>query len=188
MNFPPQTPQDYCDYFEGMLKAIPPDPKWEMGFKAARSWRDYCEQNSGCANSQVIIPIVKLLMPVRYSRHLLFGLWQQVLGGLAKCSFREQKEIWLEVFSPANQGQEIITFNEDAHQLLRRWSELDERASSSPITETDMMDLVDEMYVYAVSSHEWFALTMAIDKWFKNHVDEPAFFDTVCIRFNKKSN
>ena len=103
-------------------------------------------------------------------------------------SFREQKEIWLEVFSPANQGQEIITFNEDAHQLLRRWSELDERASSSPITETDMLDLVDEMYVYAVSSHEWFALTLAIDKWFKNHVAEPSFFDTVCIRFNKKSN
>ena len=186
MNFPPETPQDYCDYFQGMLKASPPDPKWEIGFKAAQSWRDYCDQDSTSANSQAIIPIVKILMPVRYSGHLLFGLWQQVLGSLAKLPIRQQKAIWQEVFNTANQGQEVIRFNEAAHQILQHWSGLEDIASSGHITQAVMMDLVDEMYIYAVSSHEWFALTMAIDKWFKKYLTEPSFFDSVCARSNKK--
>ena len=93
MIFPPESPQDYCDYFQDMVfHAKPPDPKWGLGLKASQMWRDYCEKDDVSGSSQALIPLVKILMPVRNSSSLLLDLWQQILRHVAKLPISEQKE------------------------------------------------------------------------------------------------
>jgi hypothetical protein len=187
MTFPPETPQDYCDYFQGMvLHAKPPDPKWESGLKASQMWRDYCKKDDVLDYSQVFISIVKTLMRVRYSGSLLMALWQQILGHVAKLPVREQREIWFEVFNVANQGENHVKYNDAALKILQEWIELDNHTTTFQVDNHIMTDLVNKVYMYTFSGHEWIGFTVAISEWFKEHVDEPSFYDLVCSKFEKK--
>jgi hypothetical protein len=187
MTFPPESPQDYCDYFQGMvLHAKPPNPKWGIGLKAAQMWRDYIEKDSNTSrNSQVLVPLVKILKPVSHSGSLLLDLWQQVLRHIAKLPVSEQKKIWLEVF---NQGESNIEHCEMALKLLEEWIKLDNNADSIRINESTMTDLVNKIYMYTFSSWEWTAFTIAMSEWFKKYIKEPSLYNLVCGKFEKKSS
>ena len=187
MTFPPETPQDYCDYFQGMvLHAEPPDPKWTVGLKASQIWRCYCEKEDVSGSSQVLISLVKILMPVRYSAFLLLGLWQQILRHLAKVPVNEQQEIWLEVFNLANQGENPVKHNEVALKVLQEWIELDHIADVAQINEGIMTDMVNMIYEHTFSGYEWITFTISISEWFKKYIDKPSFYDLVCGKFEKK--
>jgi hypothetical protein len=187
MPFPPETPQDYCDYFQSMtLNAKPPNPKWGIGLKAAQMWQEYFEKDNVRGNSQLLIPLVKILMPVSNSGSILLDLWQQILRHVAKLSASEQKEIWLEVFNVINQGRVSIKHNEEAQEILDEWTRLDKTAGTTQITERTMTDMVNKISKYTFSSWEWIAFTVAISEWFKKYIAEPSLYDLVCGRFEKK--
>ena len=188
MTFPPETPQDYCDYFQDMaLNAKPPNPKWGIGFQAAQMWRDYLEKDDGTSgDSQLLIPVVKTLMPVRHSSSLLLDLWQQILRHVAKSPVSEQKVVWLEVFNVANQGENNIKHNEEAREILEEWAKLDNIVSTIQINEDSVTDMVNKIYMYSFSGWEWFAFTVSISEWFKKHVNEPSLYDLVWGKFEKR--
>ncbi len=138
MTFPPETPQDYCDYFQWMaLNAKPPNPKWGVGLKASQLWKDYCEKDNLSGNGKVLIPIVKILMPVSHSGSILLDLWGQILRHVAKLSVSEQKEIWLEIFNIENQGENIIKHSEAGLKILWEWVELGNSTCQVPILYTN---------------------------------------------------
>src|SRR5687767_14805527 len=113
MSFPPESPQDYCDYFQALvLHDQPPQSKWELGLKASQLWRDYWEQGGKPEANQLLISIVKILMPVRLRGSGLLDLWQRILRHVAKLPVGEQSPIWLEVFNGVNQGEDSIKNNE----------------------------------------------------------------------------
>ena len=189
MTFPPETPQDFCDYFQGMvLHAKPPDPKWGIGLKASQMWREYCEKDDGSDHSQELIPPIKTLMPVRHSGSLLLGLWQQLIRDVAKLPVSEQNEIWLEVFNVANQGEKHVKHNEAALKILQEWIELDRSATTVQIDKNIMTDMVNKVYMYTFSGYEWIAFTVSLGEWFKKYIEEPSFYDSVCDKFGKKPN
>ena len=189
MSFPPETPQDYCDYFQALaLHAKPPDPKWELGLKASQLWRDYLEMDDVSIRNQALLPLVKILMPARNSGSLLSDLWGKILGHVAQLSINEQKEIWIEVFNVANQGEDQIKYNEEALEILKAWIELDRNAGTVPIDKSIMIEMVNEVYVYTFSGYDWIAFTAAIGEWFKRHVEKPLFYDLVCSRVEKKQS
>ena len=189
MTFPPETPQDYCDYFQSMaLNAKPPNPKWGIGLKASQLWKGCRDEDNLSVNEKILISIVKILMPVSHSGSILLDLWGQILRHVAKLSVSEQKEIWLEVFNVENQGENIIKHNEVALKILQEWEELDINAESNRINENILMDLVDKVYLYTFSDAVWISFTVSIGEWFKKYIDEPSFYDSVCGKFEKKSN
>jgi hypothetical protein len=189
MTFPPETPQDYCDYFQGVvLHAKPPDPKWGIGLKASQAWRDYCETDDVSDHSQVFISLVKILMPVRYEGSLLLGLWQQILGHVAKLPVSDQKEIWLDVFNLANQGEDGVQHNEVALKILQEWAELDKLADRVQINQSIMTEMVNKIYRYTFSGREWMAFTISIGEWFNKHMDKPSFYDLVCSKLERKAD
>ena len=188
MPFPPETPQDYCDYFQGMaLHAKPPNPKWSIGFEAAQIWRDYLEKDDGTSEySQLLIPLVKTLMPVSSSGSILLDLWQQILRHVAKLPVSKQKGVWLEVFNVANQGENNIKHTAEAREILEEWVKLDNIADTIKINENTMIDMVNKMYMYALSGWEWLAFTLSMSEWFKKYVDEPSLYDLVWSKFEKR--
>lgn len=189
MSFPPELPQDYCDYFQGhVLYSRPPEPKWEAGLRASQLWRDYWEQREKFENRQLLISIVVILMPFRGSGSGLLDLWQRILMHVATLPVDEQKAIWREVFNTANQGGQPIRNNEVAIQILKEWIELDRNAESIRISPKIMMSLADKIYMHTFSGHDWIAFTVAISEWFKKYIDEPSFYDLVCDKFGKQPN
>ena len=189
MTFPPESPQDYCDYFQGLvLYAKPPEAKWEFGLKASQLWRDYWQQGGTSEDNELLISIVKILMPVRVRGSGLLGLWQQILRHVMKLPVGEQRLIWLEVFNVVNQGDDPIKDNEAAIQILQEWTELDNDAEVAQISEKTMMNMADKMYSYIFSGYDWIAFIVAISEWFKKYIDEPSLYDLVCDKFGKKPN
>ena len=181
----PQTPQDYCNYFQGLQ---PPEPKWEIGLRAAQLWRDSRGQGDGPNRNQILIVIVKTLMPVRHCGIVLLDLWQWVLRDVAKLPVAEQKEVWLEVFNVANQGEQQIQHSEVAVQIVQEWAELEKDAELTPISMKIMMNVVDKIYRYSFTDYDWIAFTLAMGEWFKKYIDEPSFYDSVIDRMKMKSN
>ena len=188
MTFPPETPQDYCDYFQNMvLYAKPPNPKWGIGLKAAQMWRDYFEKENARGNGQLLIPLVKILLPVSNSGSILLDLWQRILRHVAKLPASEQKDIWLEVFNVVNQGERNIKHNEVAREILAEWARLDTIEGTPQINHRTMTEMANKIYMFTITSWEWTAFTIAISEWFKKYIDEPSFYDLVCGKFEKKS-
>jgi hypothetical protein len=188
MSFPPETPRDYFNYFYNVQNATPPDPKWKIGLKAARLWLEYCENDNKQKDNQELISIIRTFLPIRISGSVFLGLWQQILRYVAKLPVSEQKEIWLEVFNVANQGENQIKHNEEALKILKVWIELDNSAETVQIDKSIMIDMVNRVYVYTFRSYDWIAFTVALCEWFKKYVEEPSFYDSVCNKFEKNRN
>ena len=187
MSFPPEAPQDYCDYFQGMvLHGKPPEPKWELGLKASQLWRDYWEQGGTSQHDQLLISIVRILMPVRSRGSVLLDLWQRMLRHINTLPVSEQRLIWLEVFNVENQGEDPIKHNDVAIQLLQEWMELDANAEVVEINKKTMMNLADKMYLYTFSGYDWIAFTVAMSEWFKKYIYEPSFYEVVRDKLGKK--
>jgi len=187
MTFPPETAQDYCDYFQDMvLNAKPPDPKWETGLKASQMWRDYCETEDVSEHSQVLIPLIKILMPVRQAGSGLLDLWQQILRQVTKLPVREQREIWFAVFNVVNQGEYHVKHNDAALQILQEWIKLDSEITNIPVDKNIMTDIVNKVYLYTFSGYEWIIFTTALSEWFKEYIEGPSLYDAVCSKFEKK--
>jgi hypothetical protein len=189
MSFPPESPQDYCDYFQGLvLHDQPPQSKWEFGLQASQLWRAYWDQGGGPQNNHILISIVKILMPVRGRGSGLLDLWQRILRHVAKMSVGEQSPIWLEVFDVVNQGEDPIKHNETAVHILQKWIALESGAEVAEISKQTMINMADKIYMYTFSGYDWIAFTVAISEWFKNYIAEPSFYDLVCDKFGKKPN
>jgi hypothetical protein len=185
MPFPPETPQDHYDYFFAIQGATPPNPKWEIGLRVAHSWLDYCEGDERARDNHKLISIVRTFMPVRISGSGFLGLWQDITKHVATLPVSEQKDVWLEVFNSANQGEHIIKHNEEALNILQEWVKLEKSIGAIEVNEGTMMDIVNKMYMYALSDWDWLALTLSMNEWFKKYFDEPSLYDAVWSKFKK---
>jgi len=189
MSFPPESPQDYFDYFQYMaLNAKPSNLKWAIGLKAATMWHDYFEKGNVKENNQLLIPLVKTLMPISNAGTLFLDLWQKILRHIGKLPASEQIEIWFEIFNKVNQGERKIAHNEVAREVLEEWIKLDISEGASKINKKVMIDMVDKIYKYTFSGQEWIALTVALSEWFKKYIPAPSLYDLVCGKFEKKLN
>lgn len=187
MSFPPESPQDYCDYFQGLVSyGKPPNPKWESGLKASQLWRDYGEQDDQSEDNQLLISSIQILMSVRSRGSVLLDLWERILRQVIKLPVAEQKPIWLEIFNVVNQGEDPIKYNEVAIQILLEWAELDHNAAVAEINKKTMINMADKMHRYTFSGYEWIAFTVAINEWFKRYIDEPSFYNLVRDKFGTK--
>ena len=130
--------------------------------------------------------MIKTFLPFRISGSGFLGLWQQILRHVSELPVGEQNEVWLEVFNGANQGENNIKHNKEAREILEEWVKLDNIADTIQINENTMTDMVNKMYMYALSGWEWFAFTLSMSEWFKEYVDEPSLYDLVWSKFEKR--
>ena len=183
---PPETPQEYYEYFhEQSLYAVPPTPKWSVGFAAAQLWLQYHEPDT--ATIDTLVSLIRVLMPYRYAGSGFTGLWTTIIYDLRHLPVPLQAPIWLEVFNDANHGERPVNYGDQARAVIQKWLEQAENRMIASVNLAKLNELVEKVYPYFVASraHEWMALAYAVNAWFDTLGFEGLFIDLVIERHNQ---
>jgi hypothetical protein len=148
---PPETPQDYIEYFQSLtLDAIPPAAKWPVGLQAAQLWNIYHEQTN--RNPETLIELIHVLMPFRFAGSGFHGLWTTVLYHLRTLPVNQQAPIWREIFDSTNHGERLLRHPERAGAVIQYWNDIAQQSANTPIDSNTIHTLVKTFGPRAIAS------------------------------------
>lgn len=183
---PPETPQDYYEYFHSQhLLADPPGLAWAAAEHAAQLWLDYHQQP--VAPLDTLIAFFRTLTPYRSAGNGFYDLWMCVIDHTHTFPVETQIALWLEIVAPLNQGDRPIGFTEQARAVIERWRELANRLPGQPIEVADVCEVVAMVHPYLGASHsfEWAMLAATLQVWFEQVAPELSFFDLIVERHHQ---